>query len=348
MSTFLNPFSPIAHPYISRILSGHVYFGLPYTNPVNPTNQLPVKQFNDRGTLVNVHQPLTITNGIITDAKGNISQVEIEENSYAMSIFDSDGVQVYYSPNVLLADSHHHDSDEVNQLRTVGTPLYISDKDNPKNPGKPYPYTKGAVVRFPSPLGTYDTYQSLKNNNTAQPTDISSWAPYSYQDIVNANKPYPTPGPGIAAYDVGRLMWWGTTMVPDDWLVLDGRTITNGATSYPLLAKAGSPLATTSGSDIKLVNVTQFLLSIGGAGSNVGAIVKSQVKAHEHEISALYLRASDDMMDTTAVSLNDDTHGTHYFVHPQPIGSVKAQADEDNPHLGVTPHEVRIRHLLYI
>lgn len=66
---------------------------------------------------------------------------------------------------------HYEEQLAIRQYQTEGTPDFITSADND---GDPYPYGKGARVRYDDGDG-FKIYQSLVDNNEALPTDTTKW-----------------------------------------------------------------------------------------------------------------------------------------------------------------------------
>ncbi|WP_350435318.1 phage head-binding domain-containing protein [Pseudocitrobacter faecalis] len=85
------------------VANGRIYIGQIDTDPVNPSNQIPVFIENEDGTLVQISQPLVINNGGKIVYNGQLVKV-VTQQGHSMAIYDSYGSQVDYIANILTYD----------------------------------------------------------------------------------------------------------------------------------------------------------------------------------------------------------------------------------------------------
>lgn len=101
MSNYLisMPANPFSMPrQFKAVANGKIYIGLPDTDPVNPSNQIPIYIVNENGTEVQVAQPILINAGGFPVYNGQIAKFVTKQN-YSMAVYDSTGnggVQQYY------------------------------------------------------------------------------------------------------------------------------------------------------------------------------------------------------------------------------------------------------------
>uniref|UniRef100_A0A1A9VZ06 Bacteriophage P22 tailspike N-terminal domain-containing protein n=1 Tax=Glossina brevipalpis TaxID=37001 RepID=A0A1A9VZ06_9MUSC len=80
--------------------NGKIYIGKIDTDPTIAENQIPVYLENEDGKYTRVGQPLIIGTGGYPVYNGQIAKFVTEEG-HAMAVYDGDGVQQFYFPNVL-------------------------------------------------------------------------------------------------------------------------------------------------------------------------------------------------------------------------------------------------------
>ncbi|ABN42221.1 gp13 [Sodalis phage phiSG1] len=80
--------------------NGKIYIGKIDTDPTIAENQIPVYLENEDGKYTRVAQPLIIGTGGYPVYNGQIAKFVTEEG-HAMAVYDGDGVQQFYFPNVL-------------------------------------------------------------------------------------------------------------------------------------------------------------------------------------------------------------------------------------------------------
>ncbi|CAK8740677.1 hypothetical protein SODG_004154 [Sodalis praecaptivus] len=80
--------------------NGKIYIGKIDSDPLIPENQIPVYLENEDGKYTRVAQPLIIGTGGYTVYNGQIAKFVTEEG-HAMAVYDGEGVQQFYFPNVL-------------------------------------------------------------------------------------------------------------------------------------------------------------------------------------------------------------------------------------------------------
>lgn len=80
--------------------NGKIYIGKIDTDPTIAENQIPVYLENEDGKYTLVAQPLIIGTGGYPVYNGQIAKFVTEEG-HAMAVYDGDGVQQFYFPNVL-------------------------------------------------------------------------------------------------------------------------------------------------------------------------------------------------------------------------------------------------------
>lgn len=85
------------------VSNGRVYIGQIDTDPVNPSNQIPVYIKNESGELIQISQPLIINSGGKIVYNGQLVKV-VTSQGHSMAVYDSYGVQVDYIHNVMEYD----------------------------------------------------------------------------------------------------------------------------------------------------------------------------------------------------------------------------------------------------
>lgn len=90
--------------------NGKIYIGQIDTDPVNPSNQIPVYLENEDGGHVQVSQPLIINAGGYPVYNGQIAKF-VTVQGHSMAVYDAFNVQQFYYPNVL-----KYDPDQFRQL----------------------------------------------------------------------------------------------------------------------------------------------------------------------------------------------------------------------------------------
>lgn len=80
--------------------NGKIYIGKIDTDPLIPENQIQVYLENEDGKYTPVAQPIIIGTGGYPVYNGQIAKFVTEEG-HAMAVYDGDGVQQFYFPNVL-------------------------------------------------------------------------------------------------------------------------------------------------------------------------------------------------------------------------------------------------------
>ena len=172
MTTFINPYTYIADPVRGRpVFNGRVFIGNINTDPVQPENRVTVSVVNENGTLTAIPQPIITGPGGVATFQGNPVQLDVAVVQHSITIQNSLGAQVYYSPRVNIVGQATVPTDQIDQFAQFGTPRFITSA---ANGGNPFVYPIGARVVY-NP-GTGDrVYESLENNNTALPTDETMW-----------------------------------------------------------------------------------------------------------------------------------------------------------------------------
>lgn len=84
---------------LKALANGTFYVGAVDTDPTSPTNQIPVYNRNEDGSLVQVSQPINIGTGGYPVFNG-IPFAPIVDGNYSIAIFDAIGVQRFYFPYV--------------------------------------------------------------------------------------------------------------------------------------------------------------------------------------------------------------------------------------------------------
>lgn len=85
------------------VANGKIYIGNPDTDPVNPTNQIPVYVVNEDGSEVQVSQPIIINAGGFPVYNGQIMKFITKQN-FSMAVYDAYGVQQFYFGNLSQVD----------------------------------------------------------------------------------------------------------------------------------------------------------------------------------------------------------------------------------------------------
>ena len=172
MATFINPYTYISDPTRGRpVFNGRVYLGNPDTDPTQPENQIPVSVVQEDGTLTQIEQPIRTGPGGVATFQGNPVQLDVNIIQHSMTIEDSNGRQVYYSPRISLATPGDVPTDLINQFIQYGSPRFITSA---QNDGTPFSYNTGAVVIYNAGGGDR-TYESLSSENITLPTDTRNW-----------------------------------------------------------------------------------------------------------------------------------------------------------------------------
>ncbi|EAY2062494.1 hypothetical protein AH562_04550 [Salmonella enterica] len=83
--------------------NGKIYIGDVDTDPVNPSNQVPVYIENEDGSFVQITQPLIINAAGKIVYNGQLAKVNTT-GAHSMAVYDAYGVQVDYIPNALEYD----------------------------------------------------------------------------------------------------------------------------------------------------------------------------------------------------------------------------------------------------
>ena len=81
------------------VSNGKIYIGKPDTDPVNPTNQIPVYVENEDGSHVQVAQPIVINAGGYPVYNGQVVRF-VTSQTHSMAVYDAFGVQQFYFSNV--------------------------------------------------------------------------------------------------------------------------------------------------------------------------------------------------------------------------------------------------------
>lgn len=164
------------------------------------------------------------------------------------------------------------------QYQIYGIPEFITTV---QNLGSPFPYPKYAMALY-DPGSGLQPYQSLVDNNTALPTDITKWAPLS-----------------ISAIPVSTVIYLAGTIAPTGYLACDGSAVSrttyaalfdaigttwgagDGSTTFNLPSAPGrTPIGSGTGSGL----TPRTLGQTGGAETVTLDI--SEVPAHSHAPSA--------------------------------------------------------------
>ena len=115
MTTFLNPYNPFLNPRTgAAITHGRIYIGLPFTDPTQERNQVPVTSTTrniDAMEQRAIVQPIRILNGLLVDRTLPIS-INLEGSHFSIAVFDNNGIEIFY------ASSIQYDSSADNNDRT--------------------------------------------------------------------------------------------------------------------------------------------------------------------------------------------------------------------------------------
>ncbi|EJQ6148313.1 hypothetical protein NZZ21_004013 [Escherichia albertii] len=84
------------------ITNGQIYIGKPDKDPIIKQNRINVYVENENGEYIPVEQPLIINSGGYCVYNGTVVEFYTEE-AYSMAVFDSNGAQIYYYPNIMPA-----------------------------------------------------------------------------------------------------------------------------------------------------------------------------------------------------------------------------------------------------
>lgn len=82
------------------LANGKIYVGNTDTDPVNPSNRVPVFMVNEDGSTVQMSQPIIINAGGHPVYNGQIISKLVTDSSYSLAIYNAYGSQEYYFPNV--------------------------------------------------------------------------------------------------------------------------------------------------------------------------------------------------------------------------------------------------------
>ncbi|EFU5323839.1 hypothetical protein HT792_001839, partial [Salmonella enterica] len=104
------------------VANGKIYIGKIDTDPVNPENQIPVYLEREDGTHVQVAQPIVINSAGYPAYNGQIAKF-VTVQGHSMAVYDANGAQQYYFPNVLKYDPDQFETklSDSNGYQFIGT-----------------------------------------------------------------------------------------------------------------------------------------------------------------------------------------------------------------------------------
>ena len=279
MTTFLNPYNPFLNPQSGvAIPHGRIYIGLPFTDPTQERNQVPVTSTTrniDAMEQRAIVQPIRILNGLLVDRTLPIS-INLNGTHFSIAVFDNNGVEIYYAPSIQYDSSaDNNDSAEtiVEDFQNFGVPSFIDATGNPFSAGFPFTYQQGSRVRY-NDLN----YVSLVDDNRAAPGDTRFWRQEGTEGAISEFS--------SRVLGIGRIYWLpilNLNNIPDRFIALNGQTIVNARDTCPLVYYSTSRFIRRDGNNVQIFAVNNaFFRGVDRNNTDLGRFKTDTTQAHTH------------------------------------------------------------------
>ena len=279
MTTFLNPYNPFLNPRTGDVIThGRIYIGLPFTDPTQERNQVPVTSTTSNIDAMEqraIVQPIRILNGLLVDRTLPIS-INLAGSHFSIAVFDNNGIEIYYASSIQYDSSaDNNDSAEtiVRDFQNFGVPSFIDATGNPFAAGFAFSYGKGSRVRF-NDLN----YVSLVDDNRAVPGDARFWRQEGTEGAISEFS--------SRVLGIGRIYWLpvlNLDNIPDQFIALNGQTIVNARDTCPLVYYSTSRFIRRNGNNVQIFAVNNaFFRGVDRNNTDLGEFKTDTTQTHTH------------------------------------------------------------------